>query len=172
MQFLFDAVNFDALKLKKIEEPGLFSGTRVISGKDPSGGALSTGFRDGAFALQVEIVQKVLAVGGEVVHAEENGTLLHVDIVAGGPFHFGKRRIGTVPLATGVRRAKRADARIGAAIAEGLVETADGVVVVSDGEEIVGGPAVVKTVSPYADDAALGHLFNFVIGHLLPLAHY
>src|SRR5260370_385347 len=165
MQFLFDAVNFDALKLKKIEEPGLFSGTRVISGKDPSGGALSTGFRDRAFALQVEIVQKFLSVGGEVVHAEENGTLLHVDIVAGGPFHFGQRRIGAIPLAAGVGWAKRADARIGAAIAERLLETADGVGIVGDGGQIVGGPAVVKTVGPDADDAALGHLLNFVIGH-------
>src|SRR5260370_3692837 len=87
-EFLFQAMNFDTLKPKKIEEPGLFSGTRVISRKDPSGGALGTGFRDGAFALQVKIVQKFLAVGGEVVHAEENGALLHVDIVAGGAFAF------------------------------------------------------------------------------------
>src|SRR5258708_36875585 len=94
MQFLFDAVNFDALKLKKIEEPGLFSGTRVISGKDPSGGAPSTGFRDGAFALQVEIVQKVLAVGGEGSYSEKNCALLHVGIVAGGPCALWHRRIG------------------------------------------------------------------------------
>src|SRR6267378_1721172 len=127
-------MNFDTLKLKKIEEPGLFSGTRVISRKDPSGGALGTGFRDGAFALQVKIVEKFLAVGGEVVHAEENGALLHVDIVAGGPFHFGERRIGTVPLAAGVGRAKRADASIGATVAKGFVEAADGVVIVGDGQ--------------------------------------
>src|SRR5260370_30247442 len=147
-QFLFQAMNFDTLKLKKIEEPGLFSGTRVISRKDPSGGSLSTGFRDGSFALQVKIVQKFLSVGGEVVHAEEDGALLHIDIVARGPFHFGERRIGAIPLAAGVGRAKRADARIGAAIAEGFIETADGVVLGGDGEKIVGGPAVVKTLGP------------------------
>src|SRR5258708_34629464 len=107
MQFLFDAVNFDALKLKKIEEPGLFSGTRVISGKDPSGGAPSTGFRDRAFALQVEIVQKFLSVGGGVVHAEENCPLLQVDFFAGGPFYFWARRVGAVPRAAGCGVAKR-----------------------------------------------------------------
>ena len=116
----------------------------------------------------MKVVEKLLAVGGEVVHPEEDGALLHVDIVAGGPFHFGKRRIGAIPFTTGVRRTKGADTSIGAAIAEGFVEAANGVVIVSDGEQIIGRPAVVKTVSPDADDAALGHLLNFVIGHLLP----
>src|SRR5260370_4408567 len=139
MQFLFDAVNFDALKLKKIEEPGLFSGTRVISRKDASGGSLSTGFLDVSFALQVKIVQKFLSVGGEVVHAEEDGALLHIDIVARGPFHFGERRIGAIPLAAGVGRAKRADARLGAAIAEGFIETACGFCADGDGDWIVWG---------------------------------
>src|SRR5260370_32375056 len=125
-QFLLEAMNFDALKFKKSEEPGLFSGTRVISRKDPSGGALGTGFRDGALALQVKIVQKFLSVGSEVVHAEEDGALLHIDIVARGPFHFRERRIGARPLAAGVRRAEGGGARIGAAVAEGLLGTARG----------------------------------------------
>ncbi len=163
-------MNFHALKLEKSEEIGLFGRTRIVSGKNPGGGAFGAGFRDGALALQIKIVEKLLAVGGEIVHAEENGALLHVDIVAGGPFHSRERRIGAIPLATGVGRTKQADAGIGAAIAESFVEATDGVVIVSDGEKIVGSPSVVKAVSPDANDAALGHLFNFVIGHLLPFA--
>src|SRR5712692_3896111 len=132
MQFLFEAVNFDALKLQEVEKASLFGGTRVVSGKDPSGRTFGTCFFDLALALQIKIVEKLLAVRGEVIHAEENGALLHVDIVTGGPFHFGERRVGTIPLATGVGRAKRADAGISAAIAESFVETSDGVVIVGD----------------------------------------
>src|SRR2546421_233550 len=163
-------MNFYALKLQKIQEAGLFGGTRVVRGKDPDGRAFGAGFFDSTLALQIKVVEKFLAVGGEVVHAEEDGALLHVDIVAGGPFDFGKWWIGAVPFATRVGRTKHSNARVGAAIAESFVETADGIVIVGDGEEIVGSPAVVEAVSPDADDAALGHLLNFVIGHLLPLS--
>ncbi len=74
-------MNFDALKLQEIEEAGLFGGARIVSGKDPGGRAFGAGFFDGALALQIKVVEKFLAVGSEVVHAEENGALLHVDIV-------------------------------------------------------------------------------------------
>ena len=168
--FLFETVNFNTLELEEIQEAGLFGRTRVVGGKDPGGRAFGAGFFDGTLALQIKVVEEFLAAGGDIVHAQENGALLHVDVVARRPFHFGEGRIGTIPLATGVGRAKRADAGIGTAIAKGLVETANGVVIVGDGKQIVGGPAVIEAVRPHADDAALGHFLNFVMGHLLPLA--
>src|SRR2546421_12406101 len=128
-------MNFYALKLQKIQEAGLFGGTRVVRGKDPDGRAFGAGFFDSTLALQIKIVEKFLAVGGQVVHAEEDGALLHVDIVAGGPFDFGKWRIGAVPFATPVGRTKRWKAPVRAPIAESFIATAGGVVVVAGGGE-------------------------------------
>src|SRR5439155_19801761 len=126
---------------------------RVIRGKEPGRSAFAAGFHNSTLPLQIKVVEKLLAVRGDVVHAEENGALLHVDIVAGGPFHLREWGIGTIPLATGIGRAQRADASVGAAIAKGFVETAERAVIVGDGQQRVGIPAVVKAVRPYADDA-------------------
>src|SRR5205809_4970145 len=80
--FLFRSVNFDALKLEEIQKAGLLCGAGIVSGKNPGGGAFGAGFPDRALALEIEVVQELLAVGGHVVHAKKNGALLHVDIVS------------------------------------------------------------------------------------------
>src|ERR1700746_1590997 len=149
--FLFRPVNFDALKLEEIQKAGLRCGAVSVRGINPGGGAFGAGFPERALALEIEVVQELLAVGGHVVHAKKNGALLHVDIVSRGPFDFGERRIGAIPFATGVGRTKRADARVGAAVAESFVKAADGVVVVGDGEKIIGSPAVIEAMRPDAD---------------------
>src|SRR5437870_626828 len=131
------------LKLEEIQKAGLLCGAGIVSGKNPGGGAFGAGFPDRALALEIEVVQELLAVGGHVVHAKKNGALLHVDIVSRGPFDFGERRIGAIPFATGVGRTKRADARVGAAVAESFVKAADGVVAVGDGGKMSGSGAVI-----------------------------
>src|SRR2546429_6909664 len=70
-------MNFYALKLQKIQEAGLFGGTRVVRGKDPDGRAFGAGFFDSTLALQIKVVEKFLAVGGEVVHADRKSTRLN-----------------------------------------------------------------------------------------------
>jgi len=77
-------------------------------------------------------------------HAKEDGALLHVDIVAGGPFDLGSGGLGRyhsrlVSAHEAFERAVSAPP-----FAESFIETADGIVIVGDREEIVGSPAVVK----------------------------
>ena len=56
--------------------------------------------------------------------------------------------------------------------AESLVEAADGVVAVGGVEHVVRRPAIVESVRPDARHAALGHLLDFDVGHLLPLVDH
>src|ERR1041385_4747152 len=77
-----------------------------------------------------------------------------------------------VPFAAGIRRTQRAHARVRSTVAKRLIETANGVVVVRNGKQVVGRPAIVKAMRPYADHAALGHLLDLVICHLLPFADH
>src|SRR5205823_14363322 len=97
-KFPFRAVDFDTLQHKEIQEAGLLGGARVIGGKDPGNRTFGAGFSNRALALEIEIAEDFLAIGGDIVHAEKNRALLHVDIVARGPSQFGVWRSGTIPV--------------------------------------------------------------------------
>jgi hypothetical protein len=61
---------------------------------------------------------------------------------------------------------------VGAARRVGLVEPADRVVQVRDGQHVVGGPAVVEPVGPHAGEPAPRQLVDLLEGELVPLVHH
>ena len=97
-------MDFDALCFQQVQKIRLLGRAGIVPRKDPGSGAFVSGFFYGPLALQIEIIQELLPVGGQVVHAEENCTLLHVGIVAGRPLDFRQRRIGPEPFAIGACR--------------------------------------------------------------------
>ena len=122
-----------ALQLQQVQEAGLLGDPRIVRRKDPGRRTFFSGFLHGASALQIEVVQELLAVAGQIVHAKQDGALLHVDVVAGRPFDLGQGRIGPVPLAVGVGGRQRAYARVCPAVAKRLIKPADGIMVIGDG---------------------------------------
>ena len=145
-------------------------GALAVVGDDPGGRALGPRLGDGSLRLQGEIAHELLAVVGHVLEREQQGALLHVDIVAQRPLDLGQRRVGAVPGARGRGVGELALAGVGPAVAERLVEAADRVVAVGDVEHVVRGPAVVEPVRPDPRHAAPGHPLDLVVRELLPLA--
>ncbi len=133
-------------------------------------GTLGPRLGDGALRLQGEIAHELLAVVRDVPEREQQGALLHVDIITQRPFDSRQRRVGAVPGARGRGVGELALAGVGPPVAERLVEAADRVVAVGDVEHVVRGPAVVEPVRPDTRHAATGHPLDLVVRELLPLA--
>ena len=117
-------------------------------------------------ALAVEVLDQLLREGGGGLQGGEQARLHVVGVVAHGPLHRLVRRVGAVPFAPGLiaemevlaRPGHRLDvAQLGggAAVAEGLVEADQPVVVGRHEGDVAGRPGVDIAVVPHARHAVL-----------------
>ena len=96
------------LLLKNPEKLRLSTRPSVVSRKDVGSRALHPRLENRAFALFVEVLQKLLSVVCEIAQRHEQTGLLVVVVVAERPLHFGERRILSVPCARSLIRRQRA----------------------------------------------------------------
>ena len=109
----------------------------------------------------------MLAAVGEIGKREQQSALLIINVVAQRPLHSGQRRIRTEPGAIALA-AHDAVRRHRKAVAERLVETANGVVSLAGPHHVVRRPAVVEAIRPHARQSALRQLLHLVPRHPLP----
>ena len=161
--------NLAALQLHDAEQVSLRPGPWVVGGEHVRGGPLRLRLQDRSLALQVEVLQEQVLVVGEVIQRDQQPRLLVVVVVPLRPPRLRKRRVLLVPGARGLVRAERALDRVGAAVAERLVQPADAVVRRGDEHQITGRPGVECAVREHARHAELGHLRDVVPADHLPL---
>ncbi len=171
---IFDAdlfirlVNFDSHQPQQIHHIGCFYNAGLIGRHHPRGRTFVRGLGDGAFALQIKVLQKAILVVRNKVHRQQNRGFLHVDVVAQRPFHTRLGRIRPEPIALRFRP-DRAIESVRNTVAKGLVKAANRIVSIGDIEHVIRRPTIIEAMRPHAGHTSLGHLFNLVIGQQVPL---
>src|SRR5713226_352157 len=121
-------MHFGALPWQEMGKLRCKSRPAAVVEYGPSGGAFRGRLGDGAFALQIEIVQKLLGMLRRAVERQEQTALLQIHVVAQRPLHFCERGIWPIPRARGLGSRQRALFCFGIEIAESFVKAPDRVV--------------------------------------------
>ena len=164
------AADLRMLKLQDAQQLGARAAAPVVGREHVGGRAGLLRFLDRALALQVEVLQELLAVAGKVGQRGEQAGLLVIVVVALRPQHGRQRRIRLVPGALVFLGLEDALDGVGAGVAVGLVQAADAVVHRGDEHQVAGTPRVEVAVGEHAGHAEPGHLLHVVPAQLLPLA--
>ena len=128
--------NLTTLPLQKAQQFGLSAWTRIVRREDVCRRPFVLWLFDRSLALQIKIAQEQLAVFREVVEGDQQSGLLVIVVVALRPFRCRQRRVLPVPCPLVLLGGERTFERVGAAIPESLIETADPVVRGRDKHEV------------------------------------
>ena len=164
------AADLDPLHAQDVHDKGRARHVGLVARDDIGVRRLGAAGLDGVEALLVEVLEDLLGEGARSVWSAVRRRRLHVvGVVAHRPFHRLVRRIGAEPFALGlvhrvkvlagpVDRLDVAQLGGGAAVAEGLVEAHQPVVVGRHEGDVAGRPGVDVAEVPDARHAELGQL--------------
>ena len=152
-------MNLQAVLLQQPQQVREIAPVALIARHDEGVGGLGPALVQGVVALLPEVDEQRVAVAGGQLQRGQHAGLHVVRIVAEAPGELLLRRPRPVPLPRvepllgvgGVLQV--AGERAGVAVAEGLVEAADRVVVVGHPQQVPRVPAGVKAPRPYAAEA-------------------
>ena len=161
--------HLDRLPLEHAEQLRLRARPHVIGGKDVGGRPLDGRLQDRSLALEVEVLQEELVVVGEVRQRRQQPGQRVVVVVALRPHRLRQRRVLLEPGSCVIVWLELAFHRVGAGVAERLVQPADAVVHRPDEHQVAGRPRVEGAVGERPGHPELGHLRHVVPAEQLPL---